>query len=122
MVSQLHGTAAWDQLGCRPWLPRPRSQETLGGQGACADVTFHCWCWPVATAAAWPRWQVGAQLGGRPATGHGNADVGGSQAATRHQPGLEPGSDISGQICLIGGCVVLYAGPGPLHSRLTLRG
>ena len=101
--------------------PAPQPGDT-GGQGACADVTFHCWCWPVATAAAWPRWQVGAQLGGRPATGHGNADVGGSQAATRHQPGLEPGSDISGQICLIGGCVVLYAGPGPLHGRLTLRG
>ena len=69
-------------LPAGPGSPGP---AMLGGQGACALVTFHCWCCPLGHWPAWPRWQVGAQFGGQAATGHGNADVGGSQAASRHQ-------------------------------------
>ena len=57
MVSQLHGTAAWDQLGCRPWLPRPRSQETLGARAHAQMSRF------TAGAGQWPLLPPG--LGGK---------------------------------------------------------
>ena len=99
-VSQLHGTAAWDQLG-RPWLPAP----SLGARAHAHNPG----------AAAWPRWQVGAQLGAALlSSGHGNADVGGSPAPARPGPG--PGPDLP-DWCTVASGAVCRPRPGDTQGQ-----
>ena len=108
-MSQLHGTAAWDQLGCQPALaPRPRP----GDWGARAHAhmsrfTAGAVHWATGPPGLGGKWEP-SLVARRPRATEMQMLV-----AARQPAGTRPGllADISGQICLIGGCAVCRPWP-----------